>query len=233
MMKRFALFLMGALMCLTTALAQDKKKLDVELSADFVTSYLWRGGDMSGAAIQPSLALDYQGLGLELWSSIELMGSKRYKEIELILSYSVGKFEFCLEDIWCGKGNYFDYKSNSTNHLFELNVEYDFGPVVVEWNTFFAGDDARTKSGKRAYSSYFEANMPFKLGGFDWKATLGVVPYSTPLYRVKGFGVTNLGLQVGKDIKITNSFSLPIFIDLMTNPYAKDAFLAVGFTLKP
>ncbi len=231
-MKRFALFIMGALMCLT-ALAQDKKKLGVEVSADFVTSYVWRGNELSGVAIQPSLELDYQGLGLELWGSIEMIGDKKYKEIQLSLSYNINKFKFVLDDIWCGRGNYFDYKSNSTNHLFQARVGYDFGPVVVEWNTFFAGDDGRNKKGKRAYSSYLETKVPFSLGGFNWTATMGVVPYATPLYRTKGFGVTNMGLQVGKDIKITNTFSLPIFINVVTNPYAKDAFVVVGFTLQP
>ena len=48
------------------------------------------------------------------------------------------------------------------------------------------------KDGDRAYSSYFEVSAPFTLGGCDWTATVGAVPFASSFYAdANGFAVTN------------------------------------------
>jgi hypothetical protein len=91
------------------------------------------------------------------------------------------------------------------------------------------------KDGKRAYSSYFEAIVPFKLATVDWAATAGAVPYATTSYNdwTSGFAVTNVSLKASKDIKITDTFSIPVFAELATNPCTQKAYLVFGFTLHP
>ena len=111
---------------------------------------------------------------------------------------------------------------------------YDFGPVALNWHTNFAGNDGLNKSGERAYSSYVEASAPFKLGGCDWTASIGAVPYATTSYAdANGFAVTNISLKATKDIKITDSFSIPIFGQIAANPSTEKAYLVFGFTLQP
>ena len=78
-----------------------------------------------------------------------------------------------------------------------------------------------------------EANVPFKLVKVDWTATAGVVPYATDLYGTTGFAVTNLALKATKDIKITDSFSIPVFGQVVANPCSQKAYLVFGFTLQP
>ena len=118
--------------------------------------------------------------------------------------------------------------------MFEANVGYDFGPVALNWYTNFAGHDGLNKDGDRAYSSYVEATAPFKLGGCDWAASIGAVPFATSFYGdANGFAVTNVSLKATKDLKITDSFSVPVFAQVAANPSTEKAYLVVGFTLQP
>ena len=103
----------------------------------------------------------------------------------------------------------------------------------MQWYTNFTGNDGVTKSGKRAYSSYFEINVPFKLATLDWTATLGAVPYATSFYDTTGFAVTNVAVRATKDIKITDTFSIPIFGQIIASPRQQTAFFVFGFTLQP
>ncbi len=236
-MKKYILLTLCLLISMTT-LAQEKEKLKAEVSADFVSTYIWRGLDLSKLSVQPSLLLDYRGLSLEVWGSYELAGSNDYKELDLILAYETGGFKFKLSDIWNivardTEKRYFWYNALSTHHVFEAYISYNFGPVILEWNTIFAGKDYMYKSKKRAYSSYFEANVPFRLAGIDWNGTLGVVPYASSGYFTNGFAVTNVELKVSKDIKVTDSFRIPVFIDISANPCLQKVHMAFGITLKP
>ena len=139
-------------------------------------------------------------------------------------------------DYWFNSPNekYFAYKAHETSHVFEANVGYDFGPVALNWYTNFAGNDGLNKDGDRAYSSYVEATAPFKLGGCDWAASIGAVPFATSFYGdANGFAVTNVSLKATKDLKITDSFSVPVFAQVAANPSTEKAYLVVGFTLQP
>ncbi|MBO5586616.1 MAG: hypothetical protein J5914_02860, partial [Prevotella sp.] len=67
----------------------------------------------------------------------------------------------------------------------------------------------------------------------QWKATAAIVPYATDLYGTTGFAVTNLSVRATKDIKVTDTFSIPIFGQLTANPCSQKAYLVLGFTLQP
>ena len=43
----------------------------------------------------------------------------------------------------------------------------------------------------------------------------------------------NLSLRADKDIKITDSFSIPVFGQVVANPCTEKAYLVFGFTLHP
>ncbi len=226
-------------LCLFSCMAlQAQEKLKAEVSADFVSSYIWRGLELSKAAVQPALTLSYGGLALELWGDYELVSPGKYKEFDVTLSYTIGKLNLKLADLWSQgqystEKRYFYYNAHGSQHQFEAGVGYDFGILSVEWNTLFAGSDGLNKSDKRAYTSYFETVVPFRLAGLDWTGTLGIVPYATTIYGTNGFAVTNVSVRASKDIKVTDTFSIPVFIDVNTNPCLQKAHLVFGFTLRP
>ena len=235
-MKKIVLFAMGLVMGMT-ALAQDK--VEATISGDLVSSYIWRGQDCGDVSIQPTLGVSYKGLSLTAWGSVGLSNSNDTKELDLTLSYTTGGFNIGITDYWFNVGldpenRYFKYDAHGTNHVFEANIGYDFGLVSLQWYTNFAGNDGLNKNGKRAYSSYFEANVPFKLATVDWSVTVGVIPYATSYYNewTSGFSVTNIALKASKDIKITDSFSIPLFAQLVGNPRTQKGYFVLGFTLK-
>ena len=235
-MKKIVLFAMGLVMGMT-ALAQDK--VEATISGDLVSNYIWRGQDCGDVSIQPTLGVSYKGLSLTAWGSVGLSNSNDTKELDLTLSYTTGGFNIGITDYWFNVGldpenRYFKYDAHGTNHVFEANIGYDFGLVSLQWYTNFAGNDGLNKNGKRAYSSYFEANVPFKLATVDWSATVGIIPYATSFYNewTSGFSVTNIALKASKDIKITDSFSIPLFAQLVGNPRTQKGYFVLGFTLK-
>ena len=234
-MKKIVIFAMGLVLSSTT-LAQEK--IETTISGDFVSSYIWRGQDLGSAAVQPTLGVGYKGMSLTAWGSYGLANPDDVKEFDLTLGYAVGGFNIGVTDYWFNAGldpdgRYFKYDAHSTNHLFEANIGYDFGFDSLQWFTNFAGNDGVNKDGKRAYSSYVEANVPFSLAGVDWTATVGAVPFATDFYGTTGFAVTNLSLRATKEIKVTDKFSIPIFGQVTGNPCTQKAYLVFGLTLQP
>ena len=224
----------GLVAMVNTAKAQDKP--EVSVSADFVNQYIWRGQDLGDISVQPTLGVAYKGLSITAWGSVGLSDNEDTKEFDLTLSYSLGNFNIGITDYWFNTPNdrYFSYAAHKTSHVFEANIGYDFGLCALQWYTNFAGNDGVNKSGDRAYSSYVELSAPFKLGGADWTAAVGAVPYATSFYgEAGGFAVTNVSLKASKDINITKTFSVPVFAGIYANPSTEKSYLAFGFTLRP
>lgn len=225
----------------STMMAQDK--VEASVGADLVSGYIWRGQDLGGVSIQPSLGISYKGFSLGAWGSVGIESTDT-KELDLTLGYSVGGFSVSVTDYWFNKGvtsktgneldpaKYFHYGAYSTTHVFEAQIGYDFGPLAVNWYTNFAGNDGVKENGKRAYSSYLALTAPFKLGGLDWTVDLGMVPWETTFYNgyTSGFSVTDISLGASKDIKITDSFSLPAFVKVSVNPRTEGAYFTFGLS---
>ena len=227
-----ALLLLGAT-------AVEAQEIETTVSADVVNQYIWRGQELGNTGFQPTLGIEYKGLSLTAWGNVGLTEPADTKEFDLTLGYTIGGFNIGICDYWFSAGNdpkgrYFMYEAHRTNHIFEGNIGYDFGPVALQWFTNFSGNDYKVSNGKRAYSSYFEISAPFKLATCDWTATAGAVPFgSEAVYGTEKFAMTNLSLRATKDIKITDSFSIPIFGEVIGNPCSQKAYLVFGFTLRP
>ena len=234
-MKKIVLFALG-LTVGATSYAQDE--IETTISGDIVSSYIWRGQDLGNVSLQPTLGVGYKGLSLTAWGSVGLTDASDTKEFDLTLAYTIGGLNIGVTDYWLNEGldpknRYFKYDAHETNHVFEANIGYDFGFASLQWFTNFAGNDGVNKDGKRAYSSYAEVAVPFKLVTVDWTAAAGVVPYATDYYGTTGFAVTNLTLRADKEIKVTDSFSIPVFGQVTANPCSQKAYLVLGLTLHP
>ena len=237
-MKKIVLLALGLVAVATTHAQDEKAKVETTIAADFVNQYIWRGLDCGNVSIQPTLGIGYKGLSLSAWGNVGV-SKDDVQEFDLTLGYTTGGFNIGITDYWFSVGGddpdnrYFKYNAHSTNHVFEANIGYDFGVLNLQWYTNFAGNDGYNKNDKRAYSSYAQVDVPFKLVTVDWTATAGVVPYYSTYYGTTGFAVTNLSLRADKDIKITDSFSIPVFGQIVANPCTEKAYLVFGFTLHP
>ena len=233
-MKKIVCFAM-MLVASATAFAQDE--VETTVSADVVSQYIWRGQDLGSVSLQPTLGVSYKGLSLTGWGSVGLTEPADTKEFDLTLAYTIGGLNIGVTDYWFDnigpETRYFKYDAHGTNHVFEANIGYDFGFASIQLYTNFAGNDGTKKDGKRAYSSYGEIAVPFKLAAVDWSATIGAVPHYTTSYGTTGFSVTNVSLKATRDIKVTDSFSIPVFGQVVANPCAQKAYLVFGLTLQP
>ncbi len=215
------------------------------VQGDLVSSYIWRGMYQTGVSFQPALAFGIGGFSLTAWGSTDFDGYQASeglanKEIDLTAAYTFGNSGLTLSvaDLWWagqGANKYFNFKSHETAHHFEAGVAYTLPlekfPLSMAWYTMFAGLD-KDAGGGQNYSSYVELNYPFSVKCVDLNITCGVVPYKAPQYYTNGFAVTNVALKGTTAIKITDSFSLPIFAKAIWNPRLEDAHLVFGFTLK-
>ena len=186
---------------------------------------------------------------LGAWGSVGFESTDT-KELDLTLGYSIGGFSVSVTDYWFNTqvatgvdddgetiyatNKYFKYGAHSTAHVFEAQVGYDFGLLAINWYTNFAGADGVKENGKRAYSSYLALSAPFRLGGLDWAVDLGMVPWETTFYNgyTSGFSVSDVSLRASKDIKITDSFSVPAFAKVSVNPRTEGAYFTFGLSFK-
>ena len=234
-MKNFRTTIIAALLMMTGTAAVAQDTVETTVSADLVSRYIWRGMELAKAAVQPTLGVAYKGVSLSAWGSYGIMEGTDTDELDLTLSYNTGGLTVGVTDYWFSGGDnrYFLYDAHKTAHVFEAFLGYDFGKVSATWYTNFAGADGVNKDGKRAYSSYVELAAPFTLGGLDWTATVGAVPFASSYYEdATGFAVTNVTLGATKDLKITDSFSLPVFARVTANPSSQKMFFTLGLTIE-
>ena len=230
-----------------TAQVREKGKCEFSFGADIVSTYVWRGSYQAGTSIQPAVDFTIGGFSVGAWGSVEAAGFD-YKEVDLTVSYSFHNITIGFFDYWVGgerNYNYFDF-SKTTPHLIEINLLYDFGrfPLTLGWNTIVAGDEMYTqyeKNGKfkKSFPTYLEATytIPFQEINLDF--TMGVSSWqSSTMYnrfdeggRNNGFAVINMCFKASKEIKITESYALSCYGQLIINPAKEDAFFVFGFTL--
>lgn len=230
---RKAALLLGMAMAVPVAgAAQDK--VEASVGADLVSGYIWRGQNLGNVSIQPSLSIAYKGLSLTAWGSVGI-DSDDDKEIDLTLAYETGGFSISVTDYWVAPAGeetkFFHFGAHSTAHVFEAQIGYDFGPLAVNWYTNFAGADGVNKDGDRAYSSYVTLAAPFNLGGLEWTAEVGATPWATDYYAdANGFAVCDVSVGASKEIRITDSFSLPAFAKATWNPATEGAYVTFGLS---
>lgn len=208
--------------------AEDENNFEADVNIDVISTYVWRGQKLDDAAAQPSLTVSYRGLSLNAWGSASLVGTG-YKEFDLTLAYTIGGFTAQVCDYWCANDNtkYFEYTADSTIHTFEAGVAYNFGKLSIGWYTNFYGAIGTKENGDDAYSSYFEIAAPFKFGGLEWQAALGVTPWENDYYGADDFAIINCSLMATKEFEL-QKLTLPVFAQITANPKANRLYFTVG-----
>ena len=229
----------------TSSVSTKESKVDFKVSADVVSSYIWRGAYNAGASIQPTLGMSVGNFSLTVWGSKEI--SDLHKEIDITAAYSFGCVSVFVADYWWEgdkfwekedntSAKYFNLDNHDTKHRLEAGISWTVSekfPLSVAWNTMFWGADKNAEDGKQNYSSYVELNYPFTVRQISLNATLGLTPYeSRNMYGTGGFDVCNIALSASKEVQISKKFSLPIFSRIIFNPAAQDAHDVFRSTLR-
>jgi hypothetical protein len=215
-----------------TATAQERTKFEVSAGADLVSSYVWRGVYQTGVAIQPGVTLSLGNFSLGAWGSTDF--STMAKEFDVSLGYEAGAFSIGLTDYWwAGEGN--PYRAYSQSHFLEGSVGFSFGeslPLRLSWSTML-GYDSDKDGDKQQYSTFIDAAYDFRVKDVALTAGIGISPWTGIYHKAytEGFILSSLSLKAAKEIKITDAWALPVFVETIIAPNQDNVFLVFGITM--
>src|SRR6056297_1444003 len=209
--------LMIAMMKPNEASAQE-----LSTGVDLFSTYVFRGIAYSGPSIQPSVEYSAGGFALGAWGSQGIdgnAGSPGFQEMDLYTSYS---FDFGLS---IGFTDYYYPGSpygDDDSHALELNVGYSVGDLSLAGNYIF---NEAENAGSAGDDTYFE--LGYSAGSADLFIGAGDGWHSSD----GDFALVNLGLGTSKEIKITDSFSLPLSGAVIYNPDSEQFYILAGISL--
>jgi len=212
----------------TMAFAQD-----VNVGADFVSRYVWRGLDIANSpSLQPSISITTSNFEVGFWGAYTLFGDKSASdEIDTWIGYSykndLGEFSVTVLDYYfpnAGKklGN---MKNGEGSHTLEGMLSYS-GQFSFLFGFNFYNDPGN--------NIYVELGYPVESENISLNFFIGFTQGSKEnphYYGAETFSFINAGVKVAKEIKITEDFALPVFSTLVINPKAEIAHLVFGITL--
>jgi len=192
--------------------------------ADLYSSFVWRGTKLSGPAVQPVIEFNPGFLTAGAWGSFDFHD---YQEVDLYLSFALTEnISMGIQDYYLPGLPYFDYSRASGSHAFEINLNYSGEHVSLEADYVL---NQAGGAGSLGGDLYFEAGISFDYFSVFMGAGNGWHTYD-PVEDKAAFNVCNIGLEVSKDIVITDSFSIPVTGQLIFNPDSEQMFLVAGFS---
>jgi hypothetical protein len=225
-------------------LTPEKKEaiLVVDGGADFVSRYLWRGMEFGSAPnIQPAFFLACKGFELGFWGSYAFNSSElASEESDIYLTYTYAldsdmTMSFALTDYYypnagIGWGNFNNYndKSGAGAHMVEMGFSLT-GPtglplgISAYCNVF----------NDPGHNVYFQLDYPLAIGETDLNLTLGATGGSQAnpnYYGTEKFAVINMGMQISKTIKLSESLSIPANISYTMNPRLEKSYITLGLS---
>ncbi len=209
-----------AICAIATLATMSVKAQEFKVSTDVVSSYVWRGTQYSGVSIQPTVDFTAGGFSIGSWGSAGFDG---FLEMDLYAKYAFGfGLTVGVTDYYYPGTNYFDVSTATGAHGIEANLGYTVGGLSIGANYIFnqAGGAATAGGDKYFELGYaFEKFSIFAGAGDGWHTPTG------------SFGIVNVGLSTTKEIKITDTFSIPLKGSLILNPTTQQYFLVAGITL--
>lgn len=243
-MKLYRLICVILLSTFFSITVKGQDSLEVNINADLVNRYIWRGFDVGNAPqIQPLLTFNYKNTELGFWGTYALdKQAINTDELNLWLiyrnkfsekiSYKISVIDYYFPNGGKKLGDFSNHdhiKGTSGAHLINVGATLtgpaEF-PLSFNFNINLYND--------AGYNNYFELRYPFIVKEIALETFCGATTGSDKnymYYETNSFSIINIGLTARKDLKISNSFSLPVFISCSINPRSENAFIQFGITL--
>lgn len=223
-----------AVLGVSTMNAQDGASVDLGL--DVQSRYVWRGIQLGGnsPSLQPYVEVSTGKFAFGAWGAYSTGGVSAGQEADLYATFNASEnFSITLTDYYfptegVGTMDYLKYNG----HVLELMLGYSAGNFGFTVATNIAGNADLDVNGDQSYSTYAEVSYGTTVGSTDFGIFAGAVFMDDAgYYLTSGSGLINLGISASKEIKITDSFSLPVNAALTVNPDAENVYLTFGFSL--
>ena len=205
----------------------------IDIGADFVSRYLWRGQLLAnGPAIQPSISYTKGFFEVGGWGSYGFAEGFDGTEADIYTTFTIGPVSLTITDYYfpsdsagANFDNYFDFDEETTRHVFEgmIGFSKDDNPISVNLAYDFYGDDSDNSFYVNIKYALNDETEFFIEGGNGWYTVDDVVGEDA-------FGIVGIGLTHTKEIKISDSFSLPLFGTISINPQSEKLFLIFGMS---
>ena len=225
---------------------EGTKGISLEVGADVVSGYLWRGYNLGGLSIQPSITFGWNGLYLCGWANIGA-DSWRFEELSPELDITIGYdnygvaldlthlYYFGGDKYFKGLGDPNNVFSSSTMELhagFHLGDLVEKVPLSIDWYTTMLGYDPIVDSEgnvKRAYSTYIQLGydiylpldivLGLKVGFTPWKGMYS--DYEDVWTNGRTVGFNNLQLRAEREFELGKLY-INVWGEAMFNCYGVD-----------
>jgi hypothetical protein len=250
-----------------TAKVEKKWDINLDIASRYIWRGQSWGGDYPVAQLYGSYNVSDK-FSVGFWATHNFKkeyydangAAKGYQELDLVLNYAVTDYlTVSLQDYYWpttdrqeGVSNDFFNFGNDGSQSIDLQFLFDFSergvPIWVTLSTLIAGNDFRYKDendveGKHSFTTYMEVgyNLEAPLG-LNIAPVVGAVLNNDAGYYAYGDhdkpSFVNLGCKVSKDIKLSESVTMPIWLNYTYNaasnkanlePFGKQ-FLVAGVT---
>ena len=212
----------------------------VKFGMDVYSHYIWRGADLSAQSLQPSITFTHGNFSAGAWGSFSVNGL--YSENDLFAGYTipisassigVSVTDYYVPTFLPPSATFFNYNSKSGSHAVEIGVTLSGGdPFPLTLSGYYNAIGGIVDPDN---SSFLQASYGFTtVDSTSISLVAGFTPSkSTAWYTTAKAGVCHIGIVAAKPIKLSNSFSLPVNIQYLLNPYSEKAYLIFGVTLTP
>ena len=198
---------------LATLNPETAKAQEVDAGFDLYSTYVFRGVAFSGPSLQPYVEYSSGGFAVGAWGS---QGYDGFQEMDLYAGY---EFDFGLS---LGVTDYYYPGTlwlDGDSHAIEINAGYGIESFSLAAN--FIVNEA-PGAGSAGGDLYFEAGYSFTAAdvfigaGDGWHSGSG------------DFALVNVGVSTGKEIKITDTFSIPLTGAVVFNPDSEQLYILAG-----
>lgn len=229
-MKKILMITASVLLLMTfipVANAQEEEEASKwNAGLDIYSSYIWRGLKFgTGAAFQPSVDFTAGGFTIGAWGSFST-GDTEAAEVDLYATYALNLGEkaalsLTVTDYYFPGSEYF----NGDSHFIEPMVNLGLGNLSLT-AAYMIYNSAPNGSGDLYFQAGYAAGpVSITLGGGNGQYSL------EDENEEDKFAISNIGIGTSKEIKITDSFSLPISGSIILNPSTEQLFVVVGISL--
>ena len=216
---------------------------EFSVGADFMSRYVWRGFDFGESfSVQPTLEFTQDAFTVGTWASYSISADgSGANEHDLYVSIAAGPVSFGITDYYFPSGvvgfngdgsfgvgadnaPFFDIES----HVFEPFVSFERGGLSL-YGAFLLNSEFDDEDPD--YGPYVEAGYGFEVAGTELALAAGGILTESAFYGNTSPALSNLSISAAKAIPITDTFSIPVGVSYIINPYSERTFLVFGISL--